>query len=907
MVFQHAGAGTGAFLDYWGKARPATEAGPRFHRLAYHCLDVAAVGAELLRLHRPMRERLLAASGLKEHSLDAFLPFALALHDLGKFAATFQGLRPEVARELGRSATTRGYSTRHDAMGVALWSGALVKQAAAKSWLRGRLGPDALAGRDLECLVEPWMRAVLGHHGQPAVDPGGLDLHFPVKDPSRSDALAFVEVVSSLLGPVSLEFDRAISIDDVEAALKPSSWLAAGVAVLCDWVGSNTEWFPYCAEPMPLEAYWAKALPLARKGLEKCGVLPCEPRHFGGLDSLFPEIDLPRPMQRAAQEVELASGPQLFILEDLTGSGKTEAAVVLAHRLMAEGAGGGVFFALPTMATANAMFGRIEGVVAKLFAEGERPSVVLAHSAPHLVELRDLELPSQPCDDDYAGSDAAVSTQCSAWIRDSRKRSLLAHVGVGTLDQALMAVMQVRHGTLRLLGVTRNVLVVDEVHAYDAYMTEHLERLLQFQAGLGGSAILLSATLPQRQRARLVAAFQKGAGTPRQPVNSTAYPLLTHASPRGVLEREVPAVAGSRRQVKIAFLDTPEAAADLATRAVEAGRAVCWIRNTVQDALDAHALLRGRVSAEALRLFHARFAMGDRLRIEQDVVRAFGKAGDGQVRAGSALVATQVVEQSLDLDFDELITDLAPMDLVIQRAGRLHRRARAGRGEPVLHVLAPSFTEAPKGSWFSGAFPRAAYVYPDWGQLWLTERELLRRGVLDLPQDARALMEAVFSDAAREQIPSALQRASDEAEQARKVSASIAQGAGVVLETGYGGDDRAWETDARVATRLGEPTTLVRLARVVGGKAVAWFEHGRFPWELSQLQVARRRIAFAGDDDQALIAQAEGDMPFVDEGMVTVVLREGATGFVGKARDVENRPVQVLYDGELGLRVEKES
>ncbi len=896
------------YFAYWGKARRDGEDGARLHLLAYHCLDVAAVGAALLQADASLRHRLAAIAHLDPSSVERFLPFALALHDIGKFAPAFQDLKPELAEALQGPRPRVGYATRHDAMGLALWCGKLAVDATSAGWLsaQGRDGP--LGGGDLCYLVAPWMHAVLGHHGQPAVDRGALHNHFHPRQRARADAHEFAAAVAALFGPVELRFERPPAECEVETALKPSSWMVAGLAVLCDWLGSSAEWFPFRQDATPLAAYWGEARARAARALEACGILPRRASLSTGMAALYPAVTAPRPMQEAVQAIELSAGPQLFLLEDLTGSGKTEAAVLLAHRLMAAGKGGGVFFALPTMATANAMYERIQAVVPRLFLDGEQPSVVLAHSAPHLLAgLRDLGLPQQP-GGDYLRGEPSISTQCAAWIADSRKRALLAQVGVGTLDQALMAAMQVRHGTLRLLGVSRNVLVVDEVHAYDAYMASILERLLEFQAGLGGSAILLSATLPTEQRRRLAAAFQRGLGARSAASGSAAYPLVTRVDAGSVVERPVRAAASSCRRVAVKPIDSPEAAAALVVSAAAAGRRVCWIRNTVQDAIDAHALLVPRLPPKALALFHARFAMGDRLRIESDVLAAFGPAERRResVAGLRVLVATQVVEQSLDLDFDDLITDLAPMDLVIQRAGRLHRHRRDGRGEPVLHVLGPPFTEAPEGSWFASAFPRAKHVYRDWGQVWLTLRELVRRGALVLPGEARALMDAVFSQAARAEVPAALERASDEAELERKVSRSIADGVKVDLPGGYGGDQHSWASDARVATRLSEPTTLVRLARLVDSRAVPWIAAERHAWELSQLQVARRKLAGPAPSDAALIEAAKASMPFVDDGMVTVVLRGAAQGFRGGGLDHEGHPVGVLYDRGIGLRIEKE-
>ena len=202
---------------------------------------------------------------------------------------------------------------------------------------------------------------------------------------------------------------------------------------------------------------------------------------------------------------------------------------------MAEGKGNGLYLALPTMATADAMFDRVrkDDGWRRFFAEG-MGQLALAHSADWL-KLRLEEFNRR--DADYGrDEDSTASRQCSAWLADSRKKALLADFGVGTLDQALLAVLPVRHQSLRLLGLANKVLIVDEVHACDCYMGELLARLLRFLAALGGSAILLSATLPKNHRRRYLQAFAQGAGFAAEAPRNSAYPLATQLARAGLSE-----------------------------------------------------------------------------------------------------------------------------------------------------------------------------------------------------------------------------------------------------------------------------------------------------------------------------------------------------------------------------------
>ena len=265
--------------------------------------------------------------------------------------------------------------------------------------------------------------------------------------------------------------------------------------------------------------------------------------------------------------------------------------------------------------------------------------------------------------------------------------------------------------------------------------------MLEFQAGLGGSVILLSATLPLSVRKRLTDAFAKGLGRDVGPASpGMDYPLATVCATDIDSSTKVAGRAGRARTLPVRFLRSSDEALDEVEKAAGAGNAVLYIRNTVDDAFDAHAVLKARGLAP--RLFHARFALHDRLKIEGQVVERFGKRSVTTGRTGQVLIATQVVEQSLDLDFDVLITDLAPIDLLIQRAGRLWRHDRPEReGHPELLVVGPEPVVDADERWFDRAFPRAKYVYRDHARLWLTARALEDTGAIESPVGLRALIE----------------------------------------------------------------------------------------------------------------------------------------------------------------------
>ena len=394
----------------------------------------------------------------KEGALERWIAFWLALHDLGKFSEAFQGQKPELFRDLRGRVPDAGksYRLRHDSLGMLFWRDVLSQRAVDEKWF-GSETEATLDGLDY------WMRAVTGHHGQPPTESGEFwEQHFDRKQ-DRTAILGFVTEVRSLLVDEDVAaIPRANDAETFRRLSMELSWWIAGIAVLSDWLGSNTNFFGYRAAPVhaiPLADYWAYATRQAVIALDAAGVLPiCSERPLGFAE-LFPNIAVPSPLQDWAAMVELPSGPQIYLLEDVTGAGKTEAAVRLAHRLMTAGCADGFYIGLPTMATANAMYGRIAQVYSKLFSE--HASLALAHGQRNLVEAFAASvIPPGPTDGDMQQADETATARCTAWLADHNKRALLAPAGVGTLDQALLAVLHSKHQSLRLLGLFRKVLLL---------------------------------------------------------------------------------------------------------------------------------------------------------------------------------------------------------------------------------------------------------------------------------------------------------------------------------------------------------------------------------------------------------------------------------------------------------------
>lgn len=685
------------------------------HGLLAHMLDVAAVAQQVL-----AREPAATLHGLAAQQgwpVDACLRAVSALagmHDLGKGIPGFQGKWPQ-----GQAADeAAGLPFSRSLMDVAahdLASGVELRQL-----LAPRLGAAASA----------LAIAVASHHGHVFTLNDLKAARRPGEPPAWSAARrevfdAFVQTVD----PDALPWLG-------EPALPMLSWLA-GLTSVADWIGSNVEWFPPGERAATLAGHFEAALRLADAALDAIRWPRHEPllRESATADALVGRIvgraDVAaRPLQRKADELLVGvAEPVLLLVEAPMGEGKTELAFLAHLRLQAALGHRGLYVGLPTQATGNAMFDR---ALAFLRAFGhELPlDLQLAHGGSlldeRLVELRGIH--GEPGD----------NVRSSAWFAQ-RRRPLLSPYGVGTIDQALFATLNVKHHFVRLWGLANRVVVLDEVHAYDTYTGGLIEALLRWLKALGCSVILMSATLPRAKRDGLLAAWGcKPATAPPLP-----YPraLLAEGSSVRGQHFECRPLA----PIELRALDEElESIALHAAQLLAQGGCGAVVVNTVDRAQRLYERLQALVEdpGGALMLFHARYPADERSAREQAVLRVFGRNGQRPQRA--LLVATQVVEQSLDIDFDFLVSDLAPVDLLLQRAGRLHRHERErpeAHARPVLVVagmLAGRLPELQSTGWKSVYEP---YVL---ARTWAFAS---RESRWHLPQDIDRLVQTVYGDA----------------------------------------------------------------------------------------------------------------------------------------------------------------
>jgi len=899
--------------QYWGKAGEESEP----HPLVYHQLDVAAIGLNLLEAMPKLHQRLADLSGLDLELIRHWIGFFLAIHDLGKFSSAFQQLRKDLSP--GRNGQFF-YTIRHDTLGHLAWR----ELFADDDQLIERLAvwPD---DDDPIELIDSWVQCVTGHHGQPpSLQTAPLSDHF---SPNDQEAMRiWVEMAAELfLLETPAEIGR--SLDDLELRMADLSWYLAGLCTLSDWLGSNRDHFPYCTQDLTAKTYLRQhAIPNARRAVASSGLLPADTADFTGPTSLFAFLEEPTPLQSACLKLPIGHGAQLHILEDVTGAGKTEAAIILLARIMAANQAQGAYIALPTMATANAMYSRTASVYRKLYDQcNPSPSLVLAHGGRHLdPKFQDsLIHPGQlPGEGQYDLGEFDAEARCNAWLADNNKKALLAHIGVGTIDQALLAVLQSRHQSLRLLGLVNKVLIVDEVHASDEYMHTLLCQLLTLHARSGGSAILLSATLPASMRNDLIAAFGGIDHAGYTPPEHLDYPLLTSFSPseapnfRSVATRE-----SVRRRLKVQLLHDEDQTQDWILEQADQGRCVAWIRNTVNDAIRAWQRLSAKLGDDRVTLFHARFAMGDRLDIEREVLSTFGSDSTADTRGGRVVVATQVIEQSLDLDFDEMVSDLAPVDLLIQRAGRLkrHVRDRSGncrgngesdqRGTACLHVLSPRPDEDTDERWIRRLLPGTGTVYPDHGRLWLTARELSARDGIGIPEDLRELIESVYGESAVDRIPTELAPSNARAEGKALSDRSVAQLNSIKLATGYTCQDGQWADESKTPTRLGDPSATIRLARWQDAAITPWCNQESNAWPLSELKIAARLFSepvLENPDLQQAVDELRATWPKAIRHVQVLPFSKTEGRWLATAHDARGQVVRFEYSPAFGLQILKE-
>lgn len=691
-----------------------------WHPLIYHILDTAAVAQIMWNecLCESFKTSIASNFDLNSDETGILVSFWVGLHDIGKAGPGFQKKsesKKEFFQELGFTFPTTLEKNGFHATATTI----IFKRTFSDYPRKFRNGLAYALG---------------AHHGEFPID-GDITNYEITKAHVGDENWQQVQDEITNLTKRTLDPKNPHIFPTDYNTLNPLLFLLAGLTTTADWIASNQEYFPYFIEPIDTGQYYKLAKEKADHALKALGWTGWHATHNPlKFNILFPDYS-PNIVQKAViNQTEELETPFMMIIEAATGSGKTEAALYCADTILQRDLKAGIFIAMPTQATSNQMYTRVRSFLSKRYQQDEI-NLHLVHGAAFLLQFN-----SYTPDNVYSEQDNNEGNIHSHTWFLPRKRTLLAPFGVGTVDQTLLSVLRTRHFFLRLFGLSHKVLIFDEVHAYDVYMMEIFESLLQWLNAVGTSVIILTATLPKNIRSRLLKAYN-GHGEPEQ---NAEFPRISIADRKKISVFSTGKVASRRINLEWIGQDIESIEQKLKAKLQDQG-CVAIICNRVKRAQDVYIRLQDTFKNDEVEiiLFHSRYPHHWRMEIENKVLKFFGK--DRQNRPTKAiLIATQVIEQSLDLDFDLMISDLAPIDLLIQRIGRLHRHEiirderPAGLHEPTCIISAPKF---------SGKVPEYgpdSYIYDEY-ILAKTHNILKNKTKLLLPGDSDTLIEYVYS------------------------------------------------------------------------------------------------------------------------------------------------------------------
>jgi CRISPR-associated endonuclease/helicase Cas3 len=857
----------------WGKLQ-RDKAGRvvRWQSLRDHSLDVAAVFCALLKLPG-IRKRLAGLAGVEvlADTILERLAYLVFLHDFGKVNVGFQARIVAGAPMVGHIAPLAAVCGR-------------VSDPAVSERALAALGADHLETWGLG-IIELF-DAILSHHGCPWPRDGDgrlLARHWraiPEYDP--------VKALKELRTAANAAFPGALALGGPPLpASPPFVHAVAGLVQLADWIGSSG-WTRDRTSETPAE--WST------RALLSIGLDPAPLRSAHRSSVTFKDVFGSAPYAHQASCGE--GSARLLILEAETGSGKTEAALWRFLQLFDAGAVDGMYFALPTRTAAAQLHARVQDTVERLWGSDAPPTVMAVPGY-----LDDQSPGGMPAAEDPLDGPEADTRINRTWATEHPKRYFSAMIGVGTIDQALLSAIRVKHAHLRASCLMRQLLVVDEVHASDPYMQRLLEQLLRDHLAAGGHAMLLSATLGAEARQSLMEAAMGGRPRDLAPVSLAVaatidYPLI---STDGHQQRVIKPAANCRtRAVSMCaepLLDDPAGIAALALAAAEAGAKVLVVRNTVSGAVAVQRALEATESSERSPLFslagiatlhHGRFAREDRRLLDDAVERAIGR---DRPHGGTIVVGTQTLEQSLDIDADLLITDLCPVDVLLQRIGRLHRHVTDRHGAPRERsaaftipscvVLVPtdglaSFLSARRtgggerhGLGHSQVQGVLRGVYADVSVLEATRRLIIDRPVWTIPIMNRWLVESGIHSEALDALVASMpaeERGAWQQNRQRVEGDHLAQvgtASSSVLRKDRDFMEQGMETGDRITTRLGADDRLLALPyNIIGPFGVGITRIAVPGWMVRGVDVEARVTVGMAEPGEGL-ALTYGDRRFV--------------------------------------------
>lgn len=686
-----------------------------------HSRDTAGIMKKLLARWLPASV-LTATSGLSVEDSERLLIFMGLMHDIGKATVAFQKKISPCINSLTDRLADSGLPVDDIKL---MYAGKTPHPIAGETILLQLGCPSSVAG------------IIAAHHGKPeslATDPQQSFMVYGRNYYGKS-LEAWRPVWEEWL-EYSLQYAGYQSINELPEVDMSAQVLFSGILIVADWIASNTTFFPLLpVDQNPDENIYPARVRNAWQRLHFPDALKMEATEYDA--ELFEETFgfIPNAVQEATIRTA-AEGllPGIMILEAPMGIGKTEAALGTAEILATRRGSGGLFFGLPSQATANGLFPRILSWAEQVTGDSGH-AIELLHGTAELNETFKLLISDTGRIYEDAGDETIIA---HPWFH-GRKTGLLADFTVGTIDQLLMAALKQKHVMLRILGLVSKVVVIDECHAYDAYMNYYLDRVLNWLGRYRVPVILLSATLPASRRKELIDAYLQGKGIVNAGINESGlneYPQLTWTVGKDVHQRKI-SQDGRRKSVQLQWVNC-DLLVEVLKPAVTADGCIGIVVNTVAKAQALYDELSVAFPQCEIILFHSRYTVSDRALKEKAVLRVAGKNTRQKDRKKKIIIGTQVLEQSLDIDFDLLITELCPMDLLLQRIGRLQRHERADR---------PEFFNDAKCLLLSGESDDDIYskgsaaVYGEW-LLARTYQLLPER--LCLPTDIPTLVQAVY-------------------------------------------------------------------------------------------------------------------------------------------------------------------
>ena len=688
-----------------------------------HSRDTANIMERLFNDWLPEHVRETIQDQIACQDLKKLAVFLALIHDFGKLTPLFAARITHESPELAEALSSPG-----------------LEISSAECFSNARKSPHAKAGEALllryaEGACKEIASIIGSHHGKPQETSvqnhiAAYPLHFfGIHGQNSSQGRKWEELRREWLAFC------LCALKELPAPGLPAQILLTGLLIMADWIASNTDYFPLL--DLDDSGSQLDLVERSRLGWNSAGL----PQPWGSgawtIDKdIFTErfAFSPNPIQTGLIDaVQSTIRPGIIILEAQMGCGKTEAALAAAEMCAQRSQCGGIFFGLPTQATSNGIFNRIHDWAEKQ-TEGTLHTIRLVHGMAAFNEkFQSLSRGTAFTDADNPAEGLTVHP----WFQ-GRKRVMLDEFVIGTIDQLLMASLKQKHIMLRHLGLAGKVVIIDECHAYDAYMNVYLDRTLNWLGTYGVPVILLSATLPSTRRAQLIHAYlnQKAGGNPEPWETCREYPLITYSKGTSVEFRAV-RMEEARRIVSVLPL-TDDKICTILREEMSEGGCSGVILNTVDRAQRLAEELRG--NGWNVILLHAHYIATDRAELEQEILRRVGKDSMPSDRDGLVVVGTQVLEQSLDIDFDVMVTDLCPMDLLLQRIGRLHRNQKQDRFRPEKLRSARCYVvDAEDGELDRGS--RA--VYGDW--LLLRTRALLPESIT-IPDQIQDLVQDTYAE-----------------------------------------------------------------------------------------------------------------------------------------------------------------